>query len=441
MLNARKRWAVAVAGVLSLALTACGGGGGTEQAAAPTSYSGAPVTIEFWGSAPNLKALADEFNKQGGPITVKFVEQSGNVELHKNLRNAVAAGGGPCVFDTITESLTSLASDGIAADITKSAQPYEKEYSSTAWSAVKTGGQVFALPAASIPNFMLYNAPAFQQAGLTYPKTWDEFVDDGKKLAAKGIKIFNLAGEDYTTYTYLAWQAGAQWWQLAGNGWKVNVDSPQTAKAANILQQLIDNNSVETISYNEFAAMMQDYNGGKIVSRQLSTWQTQSMQKRLTTGNGQWEPAPNPVFTGDKPANVSFTRAYAVSSKCAHPDAATYFAHWMSTNDSALRLIGDPVKGQSWFPAVADPTPYVDVTTPTTLLGKYAPEWSPIVKDAVSAQKGDWTYGPDAEAAFKVLADQWGKAVAKQIPVASIAPFMQNWIVQDLKRAGINVVS
>jgi multiple sugar transport system substrate-binding protein len=441
MRNARTRWAAAVTGMLTLSLAACGGGGDTGSAAAPTSYSGEPVTIEFWGSLPNLKGLADEYNKQGGPITVKFVEQPGNVELHKNLRNAVAAGGGPCVFDTITESLTSLASGQVAADLTESGKPYEKEYSPTAWQSVKAGNQVFALPAASIPNFMLYNAPAFKNAGIPYPKTWEEFVEDGKKFAAKGIKIYNLAGEDYTTYVYLAWQAGARWWQAADNGWKVNVDSPQTAKAASILQQLIDNDSVQKISYAEFASMMREYNDGKIVSRQLSTWQTQSMQKRLTTGNGQWEPAPNPTFAGDAPANVSFNRAYALSSQCAHPDAAMQFAHWASTNENALKLIADPAKGQSWFPAIADPTPYIAATQPTKLLGDNAAKWEPVVKDAVTSQKGDWTYGPNAEAAFKALQDLWGKAVAKEIPVASIAPAMQKWIVDDLKRSGITVVS
>jgi hypothetical protein len=37
-----------------------------------------------------------------------------------------------------------------------------------------------------------------------------------------------------------------------------------------------------------------------------------------------------------------------------------------------------------------------------------------VVDDAVATQKGDWVYGPNAQPAFKVLADLWGKAVAKQ---------------------------
>jgi len=441
MRHARTRWAAAAAGLLVLAVTACGSGDAAGPAVDAGGYDGAPVTIEFWGGKPTLKVLADEYNKRGGPIKVDFVEQAGAVELVKNLRNAHAAGGGPCVFDAITEDLNTLASDGILADLTEPAQAWKGEYSPNAWEAVQSGDRTYGLPAASIPTFMLYNAPAFQAAGLAYPTTWEEFVEAGRVLAGRGVKIYNLAGEDYTTYLYLAWQAGARWWQLDGDGWKVDVDSPQTARAADILQQLIDGDMVEKISYAEFAAMMQQYDAGKIVARQLSTWQTQSMQSKLTTGLGQWEPAPNPTFAGDAPANVSFTRAYAVNSACPHPEAAAEFAHWASTDPALLTLNADPAKGSSWFPAVADARGYIPISLPQQLLGEHSGKWQPVVEDAVATQKGDWVYGPNAQPAFKALADLWGKAVAKQIRVADIAPQMQQWIVDDLRGSGITVTS
>ncbi|ONI80126.1 hypothetical protein ALI22I_42680 [Saccharothrix sp. ALI-22-I] len=442
MRNARTRWATAVAGVLTLSLAACGGGatGETEQAAAPSTYSGEPVTIEFWGSNQYLKGLADEYNKRGGPITVTFTQQQGNPDLHKALRNAHAAGGGPCVFDTITETVNSLASDGIVADISQYIEPYKAEYTPIAWEAARAGDRAFGLPAANIPNFMLYNAAVFQKAGVQYPTTWEEFIEAGKKLNAQGVKIFNLAGEDYTTYVYLAWQAGARWWQLEGDGWKVDVDSADTKQAADVLQQLIDNDLVEKISYAEFAAMMQQYNAGNIAARQLSTWQTKSMQKNLTTGLGQWEPAPNVKFAGEEPANVSFTRVYSVNTKCANPAAAVEFAHWASTDKTAISLIADPEKGSSWFPAVADPAPYTDISKPVQLIGAHADKWQSVVTDAVKTQKGDWQYGPNSQPAFEHLADLWGKAVDKQIKVADIAPEMQKWIVDDLRQSGITVV-
>lgn len=448
MRNVKGRWIATVAAAgLALTLTACSGGSTPASpapepsTAAPTGYAGEPASLEFWGSNPALSKLADLFNTDEADtgITVKFTEQAGGVQLIQNLRNAAAAKTAPCVFDAQTEDVTSLASDEILRDITDLVSPYESDYSANAWAAASTGDQVFGVPAASIPAFMIYNARVFAEAGLEYPTTWDEFIEAGKVLNANGVKIYNLAGEDYTTYVYLAWQAGAQWWQLDGDGWKVDIDSKQTAKAAKVLQQMLDNDIVSKISYAEYAAMMQDYNDGKIASRQLSTWQTKGQQANLTTGLGEWEPAPNPTFTGEDEANVSFTRVYGISSDCENPEAAAYFAHWISTNEAAVSLIASPTDGASWFPAVADPTSYIEISKPVALLGEHADKWQPVVEDAVQTQKGDWTYGPDASAAFKALADQWGKAVAGEIKVADIAPFMQTWVEDDLKQAGMTV--
>lgn len=446
MRNAMKRWMkVGVTVTAVAALAACAGGGSAAEspapAAAPTAYSGDPVTIEFWGGNPILSKLADLFNEEQADtgITVTFTEQAGVVQLEQNLRNAFAAGGGPDVFDTITESLNSLASAGIALDVTEYEAPYKDQFSASAFDAVTTADTTYGVPASSIPAFMLYNAQVFADNGLEYPETWDEFVAAGKVLAQKGIKIYNLAGEDYTTYVYLAWQAGAQWWQLEGDGWTVDVDSAETQKAADVLQQLIDNDSVAKISYAEFAAMMQDYNDAKIASRQLSTWQTKSMQANLTTGLGQWEPFRNPSFSGEDEANVSFTRAYAINSNSENPDAAAYFANWAATDEDATKMIASPVDGASWFPAVADPSSYISISEPTQLIGEYVDRWQPVVQNAVDTQKGDWTYGPNAAASFKELADQWGKAVDGQIKVADIAPHMQDWIEKDLEASGITV--
>jgi len=447
MRNAMKRWmTVGLAATVVVSLAACAGGSGpaaetAAPVATPTNYSGEPVTVEFWASNPVLSTLVDLFNSQQADtgITVEFTEQAGAVQLEQNLRNAYAAGGGPDVFDTISENLNSLASAGIALDITAYEAPYKDKFSDTAFNAVTTADTTYGVPAASIPAFMLYNAQVFADNGLEYPDTWDEFITAGKTLAAKDIKIYNLAGEDYTTYVYLAWQAGAQWWQLEGDGWTINADSPETEKAAEILQQMIDSEIVSKVSYAEFAAMMQDYNDAKIASRQLSTWQTKSMQANLTSGLGQWEPYPNPTFTGEDEANVSFTRAYAINSNSENPDAAAYFANWAATNEEATRLIASPIDGASWFPAVADPSSYIAISEPVQLIGENADQWEPVVQNAVDTQKGDWTYGPNAAAAFKELADQWGKAVDQQIKVADIAPHMQKWIENDLKQSGITV--
>ncbi|WP_123736503.1 ABC transporter substrate-binding protein [Rathayibacter sp. PhB186] len=428
---------------LAIALTACSGGstaGQDEATPLPTEYTGDPVTLEMWGSTPNLKNAVDLFNESQSTITVNFTEQAGAGTLATNLRNAFAAGGGPDIFDTQTEGINSLASDGIALELTDLIGGEESKYSPVAWDAVTTDGRVFAVPASSIPQFSIYNAKVFADAGITeYPETWDDFIADGLVLKERGSKITNLAGEDYTNYVYMAWQAGAQWWHLDGDSWTVDVDSPETAKGADILQQMIDDDIVSKVSFAEYAALMQDFNDGKIASRQLSTWQTKGMQANLTTGLGQWEPAPYPSYSGEDAANVSFTRAFAVNSKTKNADAAAFAANWLATDDASVAKLADPIDGTSWFPAVADPAPYISISEPTQLIGEYAPEWEPTVTDAVQAQKGDWTYGPNASAAFTVLADLWGKALDGQMKVADIAPQLQEWIVDDLTSSGIDV--
>ncbi|WP_323958853.1 extracellular solute-binding protein [Arthrobacter sp. JZ12] len=434
-------WAAGLAGTLALSMAGCSAGGGTATPAqeAPTAFEGEPVTIQYWGSKPQLEPVVELFNEQQDTITVEFTEQAGDMELATALRNAHAAGNAPCVFDTQTEQLTSFVSDEIASDVTEVATPYQADYSEHAWNAVTLGEQTFGLPAASIPAFMLFNSRVFEEAGLEYPTTWEEFIEAGKVLNENGSKIYNLAPEDYTTFVYLAWQAGAQWWQLEGDSWKVDVDSEATSRAADTIQQMIDNEIVESISYAEYAAMMQEYNDGAIASRQLSTWQTAGMQNNLTSGLGEWEAAPNPTFEGEDPANVSFTRVYGIETQCEDPEAAAFFANWMATDEEAVALLANQIEGAGWFPAVADPAPFIDETEPTKLLGDHTDSWEPTVQNAVETQKGDWTYGPNTAAAFEVLADQWGKAVAGEIKVADIAPFMQDWIVKDLEQSGISV--
>ncbi len=443
---ATKRLGALAAAIAALSLLAGCSGGTTASTGDGTipalskKYTGAKVSLTLWASNAKIATAVDEFNKAQNKITVKLVEQAGADTLQKNLRNAVKAGNGPDLFDTQTEQLNSFASDGIAADLTTALSNDKSDFSKASWSAVTTGGRTFGVPASQIPTFGLANAKVFSDAGLSYPTTWEQVIADGKKLNERGVKILNLAGEDYTNYVYMSWQAGAQWWKLDGDKWTVNVDSKATAKAADTLQQMIDDNIVSKISYADYNAMMQQYDQGKIAFRTLSTWQTAGMQTNLKSTLGSWEPSAYPSYEGQQPSNQSFTRAWAVNDKSKHKEAAAYTARWLATNDSSVKALASPTTGTGWFPAVADPSPYVGISEPSSLIGDHADKWDSTVNTAVKQQSADnWTYGPDASAAFAELANWWGKALAGQIKVSEIAPHMQKWIVNDMKQQGLTV--
>jgi multiple sugar transport system substrate-binding protein len=442
------RWGIAAGAVTTLLLAGCAG----EQAApadAPQgtaeaveigdTWTGSDVTVELWHDNAAIQPAVDLFNEKHADqgIQIEFTETT---DLNTAVRNASSAGDAPDLFVTQTADLASFISEGIAADITAYYPSIADDYSEVVNDAVTTGERQWAVPAAAIPTFMLYNAEVFEANGVEYPTTYEEFLEAGKVLREKGIYAFNVAGEDPTTFIYMAWEAGARWYTLEGEAWRVNVDDEATRRAAEYFDEAFANDLFSKISYAEYAAMMQQYDQGKIAARQLSTWQTKGMQANLKDGLGAWDPQPNLQWEGNEPANAAFTRVFAVNAEAEDTAAAVFAAHALSSDADTVAALSNPETGLAWFPALPDPQPYVADALPADLVGEHADNWEPAVMDAVETQKGQWTYGPNWAGAFAHLQDLWGKAVAGEIATTEIAPQLQEWIVADLKQQGIAVV-
>lgn len=441
------RLLVAVTSATALmTLTGCSGDTGdtgaddTATVQVGDQWTGGPVTVDLWHDNAAIQPAVELFNKAHAAegIQITFTETT---ELNTAVRNAFAAGSAPDLFVTQTADLASFIAEGIAADVSRYYQSIAGDYSATVNEAVTIGGRQWAVPAASIPTFMLYNAKVFAANGVKYPATYEEFLEAGRTLRAKNVYIANVAGEDPTPYIYLAWEAGARWYQLDGDAWKVDVDNEQTRRAAEFFDQGLQNDLFSKISYAEYAAMMQQYDKGTIASRQLSTWQTKGMQANLKASLGDWDPEPNLKWNGNAPANAAFTRVFATAAKSDNTDAAVFAAHALSSTADTISALGDPATGLSYFPAVADPQPYVADSLPQQLVGDHGKDWEPVVMQAVEEKAGGWTYGPNWASTFSQLQDLWGKAVAGQIKAVDIAPQLQKWIVDDLKQQGIGVAT
>jgi multiple sugar transport system substrate-binding protein len=440
-----RRAAFAAAVVLAGTLAGCSGTAGTQAPTAsaiavPDKWTGGNVTLTLWNDNAAMKGAADLFNAQHADQGIK-IEFSPNTDLAKSVRNAHSAGNPPDIFATQTADLAGYIAEDIATDLAPYFPSIEKDYAKATLDAVSLGGSKYGIPASDIPTFTLFNKEVFDQNGIALPTTYEDFLEAGKKLKTKGISVFNVAGEDPTTYTYMAWEAGAKWWELKDDGWNVNIYTPETRRAAEYFDEAFSNGLFSKISYAEYSAMMQEYNTNKIAARQLSTWQTKGMQANLTTGLGKWVPAPNLAWKGQDTVNAAFTRVYAVDSKTKNKDAAVFAAHWLSTNADSVAALASPQTGLGWFPAVADPSPYIATSAPKALLGDNINQWDPVVKKAVQTRATDWTWGPDYAGAFTKLQDLWGKAVAGQIKATEIAPQLQAWVVDDMKKQGYTVLN
>ncbi|MGP3966279.1 ABC transporter substrate-binding protein [Streptomyces sp. 6N223] len=437
MSSAKRRWMLGGAALsIVVSLAACGsddeGGSGSGDG---------PVTLKLWSDKPGIEQSVKAFNDAHDDVQIRVTEVPAP-DIPNNLNNANEAGdpsSSACLAQTDNRQGGALMAQGIITDIGEYLDPHADEFAEGAIDSMSIADTVYGVPNQRQPIFTAFYAPAFEERGLEYPTTWEEAIEVGKELREDGIYIFNLAGEDPSTWMNMAWQAGARWYSVEGDAWKINFTDEASHYASDIMQQLLDEDLVERISYAEYAAMMQQYDKGRIAMRQLSTWQLAGWQANLEQTLGDYEPAPNLGVMDQEPISAADTGGFVVPSLCEHPEEAVEAAVWLSTSEAPVTALADPAEGSGYFPAVADPEPYLDALVPHELFGEHADQTVPVIQESENYAEG-WVYGPNSRAMYEELADQWGKAMNGEITVDSILEHMQEWTVNDLREMGVNVV-
>lgn len=437
----RRRFAhAAIAGIALTGLLAACGGSDSEDSG---SKSSGPVTLDFWGWANGQEAVVKAFNASHKDIQLKYTKITDQLTMQKQLSNAVKAENAPCLLQNTGEYVTSWVAQGALADITKYVESSKGEFNSGSWAAGQVQGKIYGVPTASAPAFTIYRTDLFEKYGLKAPTTWDEFIAAGKVLKKHGIKITNYAGEDPSTLEVLAMQAGAHWYAIDGDAWKVDFQDEGSLKAAKVIQEIIDNDLNAKLSFADYAAVQRSFDNGDTATRQISTWQMSGMVQNFTKSFGDWALSPWPTFAGEAAKTPAGTNQSGnltlVSEQCKHQEQAAEAALWMSTDSGAVKTMASPETGSGVMPALADSDAYVPEAISEKLLGKNYEPAQQIVKDSLKTVTTDWTFGPNWTAMFTELQSQWGQVVSKKQTVTGLLAHMQEWTVKDLQSRGINV--
>ncbi|MCD7437104.1 extracellular solute-binding protein [Streptomyces lincolnensis] len=436
----RRRFArAAVAGLaLTGLLSACGSGSDSGD-----SDASGPVTLPFWGWANGQDKVVAAFNAAHKDIQLKYTKVTDQLTMQKQLTNAVKAGNAPCLVQNTAEYVTSWVSQDALADITQYVEADKSKFNQGSWASAEVQGKMYGVPTSSAPNFTIYRADLFKKYGIKAPATWDEFIAAGKELKKHDIKITNYAGEDPSTLEVLAMQAGAHWYAIDGNAWKVDFQDPGTLKAAEVIQEIIDNDLNSKLSFADYAAVQRNYDNGGTATRQISTWQMAGMVANFTKSFGDWAVAPWPTFAGEAaktPAPTNLTGSVNLVTKgCAHKEQAAEAALWMSTNTGAVKTMASPETGNGVMPALANSDTYVPEAISEKLLGSNYQPAQQVVKDSLKTVTTDWTFGPNWTAMFTEMQAGWAKVVNKEQKVTDLLAHMQQWTVKDLKSRGISV--
>jgi sn-glycerol 3-phosphate transport system substrate-binding protein len=188
-----RRFALFLA-ILSLVVTACGGGDGSEPAEKHTPSG--PVTITFWHSEPasngdNLVKLVERFNASQNEVRVELLFQGSDVELTAKLITSMPSGDVPAIA-YMSEGYTQTMMD--SGEVTPIQEYIDRDkydlsdFASAAIAYYTVDGTLYAMPAGVLVPLMYYNKIAFQEAGLDPeqpPTDLDEVRAASEKLVQR----------------------------------------------------------------------------------------------------------------------------------------------------------------------------------------------------------------------------------------------------------------
>lgn len=302
-------------------------------------------------------------------------------------------------------------------------------------------GKYYGIPSGAEPSFMIVNKAVYDKYGVAVPKTWDEVIAAGKKLKKHGVYIMNMAGEDPSTLVGLVQQAGGTWYKINGDSWHVDFLSPESLKAADVIQRLVDNNLVANQTYMDKPALINYFDSGKMVSLMTQVWQLGSLEIDYKKSLGDWEPIDLPQFSdATRFTTMAHGKPEFVPKGCAHLKEAVEAGIWKSTTKAGIDASYDSkTKSYPWPGTIADPSPWIDSAVPDKLFGPRKSEAKAVIQKAVEGGQDTWVVGPNYTGVFAELQDQWAKVAAKKITMREALEHMQEFTVDDLKSKNINV--
>jgi len=331
-----------VALVTVVALAACSGSGGNSSggSVSPQGKDGASgnqqTTLTVWSWDDTVKLAVPGFEKAHPGVTVKVVNAGSSSDEYTSLENAIQAGSGVpdlAMFEYF--AVPYFATPGKLADLgPMGASAFKDDYVPSAWSNVKLGGGIYALPSDFGPAVMFWNSATFAKAGITEaPATWEDYYQDAKKIRALGPHYY-IAQDNKDLFFLLSqiWQAGGRPFKVDGTKVHINFSDQGTKRAVAFWQKMLDEGLINT----KITAWSDDWNralnDGTLASQNMGGWLTSTLPERAPDAAGnfrvslmpQWEAGQK---VGAENGGSSFGIPKASTNKKVAFEFLEYFTH------------------------------------------------------------------------------------------------------------------
>lgn len=430
----------------ALLLTGCGsanstgGNSSTNTSSQTSSTSNQVVHMTFWSWVPGIKQQVALFNASHPNIQVTLDQTpTGAAGTYAKMFAAIKAGDPPDVGQIEFDVLPSFVQTGGLLDLSKyGVNQYKSQFPASIWSQVNFNGGVYAVPQATGPTGLFYNATLFKKYGLSVPNTWAQFASEAESLHKAHPKVY-LTNFD-TDPSWLAmfvWQAGGKWFDIQNNAWKLGFTSGSSMMVANYWQKLI-NDGAAPVEPSFNSSWYHQLSSGQLLTWPTAQWGAAIMQGSVPGGSGNWKLAPMPQWTAGANSYAQYGGSTtAVFTDTKHPKEATEFAEWMNTD---LKSINAGVVAGFGWPAATNGLNVSALKQTSSYFGSQ--EMKGIFTKAENDTLSDWTYGPDYSTVLTQMGDHFkGLSQNGSITLSQVMSDTQKQQLSTLKGSGINVVN
>ncbi|AJY46307.1 ABC transporter substrate-binding protein [Martelella endophytica] len=299
----------------------------------------APVTINLWAvDRPDQPApqLVDDFNASQDEIHVEY-RQIQFADLMSDVMRAYAVGKAPDIYAVDVPFNAMLASKGALLDLTDMAETSDvihvDDYYAGPIASATWDGELYGIPKATNTIALFYNEDMFKAAGIdTPPATWDELLEDARKLNDPSKEVYGLAfsaqASEQGTFQFLPWV------QMAGGSWD-KVNGPGGVEALTFWKQILDEGlaSPDTISRSQWNSMSTFITGNAAMAIS-GPWELDRLSKEA---DFNWKLALLPVEKEGGPRSSAIgDYNWVVFKSTKHPEEAFKVLEYMASQDKDM---------------------------------------------------------------------------------------------------------
>ncbi|MCB5282929.1 MULTISPECIES: sugar ABC transporter substrate-binding protein [unclassified Arthrobacter] len=338
----QKRYlSVAMAAVMALALSACGGGSAGGDAS-----NAEGKTLNVWimkGTNPDsegfFKSVGEEFTKEtGANLNVEFVQWA---DAHDRFVTAIAGNTTPDVAETGNTWTAEFADAGALAPIGDKVKEagINDDLVKGLLESGTYDGELYGMPWYAGVRSIVYRTDVFEELGLTPPTTWQELVDVATVIKAKRPDLipFPVPGDaEMLAYPWV-WGAGGDISVQKGGSWASGLAGDKAREGIQFYTGLATKHGFSTAGATTWKEtdVLDNFARGKVAMAISGSWTPASIVGKAPELKGKLGAIPIPGKDGGISPSVLGGSHLSVFNTAKNQDLAWAFVKLLGTGKFA----------------------------------------------------------------------------------------------------------